>query len=130
MGHDDDGILILAVDLLDQFQDLLGGFIIQSPRRLIAQQNVGVLDDGSAYSRSLLLSSGNLIGQLVFMIPKSQHVKQFVYIKRRVAQISAYFDVLLHGEVADKVVLLKDVSQMFRPVDAADDVEKSGFAAS
>ena len=43
VSHDDDGVLIFAVDLFDQLQDLLGGFIIQSPCRLIAKKNVRIL---------------------------------------------------------------------------------------
>ena len=54
VSHDDDGVLIFAVDLFDQFQYLLGCFIIQSPCRLIAKKNIRILDDGSADSLSLI----------------------------------------------------------------------------
>lgn len=107
-----------------------------------------------ADSRSLLLAAGNLIRQLVFMIPKAQHVKQFIHVQRCVTEICSHLDVFLHCEVRDKVVLLEYVSQMFsaiqgqllfvhvfdllfrygdtaavRAVDPADDIEKSGFTA-
>ena len=64
-----------------------------------------------------MLAAGNLIGQLVFMIPKSQHVKQFIHIQRCITEIRSHLDVFLHCEVRDKVVLLEYISQMFSAVE-------------
>ena len=58
VGNHDNGIAVFFIDGFDQLQDLLGCLIVQRTCRLIAQQDVRILDDGPSNRSSLLLTSG------------------------------------------------------------------------
>ena len=82
MGYHHNGISILAADILDQFQNILGRAIVQRTGRLIAKQDVRILDDGSADGRSLLLTAGKLVGQLMPVFVQPQGFQKIVHIQR------------------------------------------------
>ena len=72
------------IDGFDQFQDFLGGIIIQRTGRLVTEQDIRIFYNGPSNSCSLLLASGKLIGKLSLMLIKSQGMKQFIHIQRSV----------------------------------------------
>lgn len=55
MGNHDNCIAVLAADIFQQLQDLLGSVVVQCTGRLVAQQNVRILDNGSADRRRYCL---------------------------------------------------------------------------
>ena len=85
MGHHDDGVAVLPVHCLDELEDLLGGVVIQSARGLVTEQDVRILHDGAADGTALLLSAGELIGELIPVLIKSQCLHQLVHLQRLVA---------------------------------------------
>ena len=64
----------LLIDFLNQLKDLLGSIVIQRAGRFIAEQNVRILDHGSADRGSLLLSARKLIWDLIPMFSQSQRL--------------------------------------------------------
>ena len=65
MGNHDDGISVLLVDLLDQAQNFLGCVVIQCTCRLVAEKNVRIFYNSTTNGRSLLLTAGKLVRQLM-----------------------------------------------------------------
>ena len=72
MRNHDNGIAVFFIDRFDQFQDFLGCLIVQRSGRLIAEQDIRVLDDSSSDRGSLLLTTGLLIRQFVAVLVKSE----------------------------------------------------------
>ena len=69
MGHHDHGVAIFPVHRLDELQYLFTGLVVQSSGGLIAEENIRVFDNGPANGGPLLLTAGELIGQLVPVVP-------------------------------------------------------------
>lgn len=64
MGNEHDGVA-LAVELVENDDDLLAGFGIQRAGRLVSQNQLGICYNGSGDSDTLLLSTGKLRGQVL-----------------------------------------------------------------
>ena len=79
-----DSVAILLVYVLYKLQYLLGGIVVKRTCSLVAEQDISVLDDGSANSSSLLLTSRKLVRKLPLMFIKSQCLQQFIHIQRPV----------------------------------------------
>lgn len=109
-------VAILLVYVLYKLQYLLRGIVVKRTCRLVAEQDIRVLDDGSANSSSLLLTTRKLIRKLVTMLVKPKGFKQVVNVKRVVAKICAYLDILLDIQVRYKVVHLEDITQVLSSV--------------
>ena len=90
--------------------------IIECARRLIAEQNIRVLDDRPSDGYSLLLTAGELIRELVSVLIKSQRMSQFINIQRMIGQIRADLDIFLYVQIPDQVIHLKDITEMLAPV--------------
>ena len=155
MRDHDDRAAVFLIDRFDQLEDLLGGDVIKCAGRFVAEQDVGVLDDCSADRGALLLSAGKLIREFVAVFVETERFEDIVHIQRIVTQIGAYFDILLDVEIWDEVIHLENVAEVLAAVaregflvhvgcflaadgdeagvctvDAADDVEQSGFAGA
>ena len=109
--HDYRGAVLL-VHRLDELQYLLRGVVVQRAGRLVAQQYIRVLHDGSADGAPLLLTSRKLGRQLVAVLVQPQGFQYVVHVKRVVAEVCAGFNVLLYVEIRDKVVHLEYVAQV------------------
>ena len=155
MGNHDNCIAVLAADIFQQLQDLLGSVVVQCTGRLVAQQNVRILDNGSADRRPLLLSAGKLVRQLVAVLIQPQRFQQVVYVQRVVAQVRTDFHIFLNIQIRDQIVHLENIPQMLpavqrqilfihfpngfpvngdlaavRRFNAADDVQQRGFSGT
>ena len=155
MGDHQDTASVSAIDLFDQLQDFhrCGG--IQSAGGFVAEQDAGVLYDGPANGRSLLLAAGKLAGKFILMVFQAQDRDQLIKVQGRITKVSPDFNIFPYGQVGDQVVGLKNVAQVpaavggqlffihfadrlavdgngtgIGAVNAADDVEKGGFSAS
>lgn len=104
------------IDCFDQLQDFLGGVVVQSTGRLITKQDIRIFYNGTSNSSSLLLTSRKLIRKLVTMLVKPKGFKQVVNVKRVVAKICAYLDILLDIQVRYKVLHLEDITQVLSSV--------------
>ena len=139
----------------DELQDFLAGLVVQSAGRLITQENIRIFHDGPADGGALLLTAGELIGQLVPVLPQTQGMQQLVHIQRLLAQVGSHLDVLPNRQVGNQIVHLEHIAQVVPPVgnqlfrvhfsqlgaadgdfpgirriDAADDVQQGAFAAA
>src|SRR5207245_1523173 len=56
----DDRLAVLAIERLEQIQNLIAGFAVEVARRLIAEQQRRVGDNRSGDASALLLSAGEL----------------------------------------------------------------------
>jgi len=55
-----DGLAVVAIESLEQVQNLIAGFAIEVARRLIAQEQRGIVHDGSSNAGALFLAPGEL----------------------------------------------------------------------
>ena len=78
VGNHNYGVSVFMIDGFDQFQDFLGGIIIQRTGRLVTEQDIRIFYNGPSNSCSLLLTSGKLIGKLSLMLIKSQGMKHLM----------------------------------------------------
>ena len=60
VGDHDDGLAVLAVELLQQAEDLLGGLAVEVAGRLVADQQRRIGDDRAGDGDALLLAAGQL----------------------------------------------------------------------
>ena len=60
VGDHDDGLAVVAVERLQQIEDLVAGLAIEVAGRLVAEQQRRVGDDGARDADALLLSAGEL----------------------------------------------------------------------
>ena len=65
MRDHDDRLLELAVELLEQVEDLAGGGAVEVAGRLVGDEQVGVGDDRPGDRDALLLAAGELAGIVV-----------------------------------------------------------------
>ena len=72
MRYHYDGVAVLFVYVLDKFEYLLRGVIIECAGRLVAKENIGVFNYRSADSSSLLLTAAELVRQLMAMLIKTE----------------------------------------------------------
>src|ERR1039458_9172622 len=63
--HQHAGELMLAVQLLDQRKDRLGGFSVEIAGGLVGQQQLGISDEGAGEADALLLAAAQLAGAMV-----------------------------------------------------------------
>ena len=57
MGHHNDGLVVLAIQLLQQAENFIGRGAVQITGGLIAQQDRGIGDDGAGDADALLLAA-------------------------------------------------------------------------
>ena len=62
VGHDDDGLAVLAIQDLQQVQDLVGGFAVQIAGGLVAHQQLRIGDQRPRDRDPLRLAAGELAG--------------------------------------------------------------------
>ena len=59
VGHHHDGLLVLAVELLQQGENFIRRGAVQIAGRLVAEQEWGIGDDGAGDADALLLAAGH-----------------------------------------------------------------------
>ena len=60
MGDHDDGLAVLAIECLEERKDFVTGFPVEIARRLIAEEDGGVGDDGAGDADALLFATRQL----------------------------------------------------------------------
>ena len=96
MGNHNDGISVLLVDLLDQTQNFLRCVVIQCACRLVAEKDVRIFYNSTTNGRSLLLTAGKLVWQLMSVLIKPQRMKQFINIKRLITEICSHLNIFFY----------------------------------
>ena len=159
MGNDDDRHAQLLVELAEDSHDEIACLRIHGPRRLIRQQQLRPVGKGDGDGHPLLLTAGQLVELVVHAILQPhpfqqllgvgaviltiQHHRHFNILKRR-QERQQVAGIVLPDEADGLAFILNqllvgDLQQIpfayphlpgRRPVEAAEDVEQGGFAAS
>ena len=114
--YHNDRVSVLLIDILNQLQDFLRSVIIERSGRLITKQNIRILHDRTSDRHTLLLSTGQLIRQLVAMLIQTERMQKFINIQRIIRQVRAHLDILLHIQVRNQIVHLEHITEMFSAV--------------
>ena len=102
-----------GIDLLQQHHDLERARRVKVARRLVGNDDAGVIDKGSCDGDTLLLAAGQLIGQtpaLGLEPDELEHVRHTLLdlLLRRADDAHGERDVLIDGLVADEAEILED----------------------
>ena len=116
--------------LLETVEDGLGSPLVQVPGRLVAEDELRVLDQGTRDGDSLLLSSGELVRVLVPVVEQS-HLLQcpvgtLLLVLGIGYDIEGKHHVLSYRELVDQLVVLEDESAVARAVVASLLVREAG----
>ena len=70
--HHDDRLVVIAVERLEQVQDLVAGLPIEIARRLVAEQQRRIGDDRARDADALLLAARQLAGIVVHALGRAR----------------------------------------------------------
>lgn len=113
---DDDRDPLVAIDVLKQLQDLLARGVIQGPRGLVAQEQLGLLRDGAGDRDPLLLAAGELTGEVVEPLAQPHLAQGLRGVEMIVGYLRGEFDVLQRRKAGYEVVELEDEADVGAPV--------------
>ena len=113
MGDDDDGFVVVFVQILQQLQNFFRIFFIQRAGGFVAEDDVGILGQAPDDRNPLLLPAGELAGIFVAGFFQTDLFEQLGYVERCGADVRANLDILVDVQVLQQVVLLEDEAQMF-----------------
>src|SRR5688572_10674849 len=117
--HHHDGLAVLAVQDLQQAQDLVRRLAVEVASRLVADQQRGVRDQRACYRDALLLAAGKLLRLVTGPVGEPYHVECDRYGLAPLrggqsGQQERQFDVPFRGEDRHQVVELEDKSDVAR----------------
>ena len=120
MGYHDDGLVVLAGHGLDEVHDFYGRVRIKVAGRLVGEDDIGLRDESSRDSHTLLLSAGHLLG-LVLHTPSEPDL--FEDLSRKLPALSSAdslederkLDIFKRRHGSDQVVGLENKSEVFLP---------------
>src|SRR5215469_8481616 len=109
----DDGLAVLAVEHLQESQDLIRGLAIEVPGRLIAHQQLRVGDQRPRDRDALLLAAGELLRFVLGAIGKPDDLQRHPDVLaplcgRELGEQQRQLDVAFRGEHRHEVVELED----------------------
>ena len=70
--HQDDGLLVDLVQFLQDLEHVLGALGIEVADRLVRENDVGIVDERTGDGDALLLSAGELVGELVRLLDDAE----------------------------------------------------------
>ena len=120
MGHHHDGLVLLAVELLQQGQDLIRRIAIQVARGFVAQKDGGIADNGAGNAHALLLAArqfARLVAGALFQAHDLQrHGDAALAVGLgQVGEQKRQFDIGGRRQHRHQVVELEDKADMARP---------------
>ena len=108
MGDDDDGDALLAAGILQKLQDRPAGLVVQGAGGLVAEQELGVLREGSRDGDPLLLAAGELGREVVHPVGKAHVPQHLLGVQGVRADLGRQLHVLESRQVLDQVIELED----------------------
>ena len=113
VGDDHHGDAQLAVDVLNQLQDLPGGFGVQGAGGLVAQQHLGIGGQSPGDGNALLLTAGELRGIGLGLVRQPHQLQQLPglglgLLPAHPGQLHGEADVLQTGALHQQVEPLED----------------------
>ena len=141
MGDHDDGLAMIAVQFLQQAQDLVGRGAVEITGRLVTEQQLRVGNDGPGNCDALLLTAGELprIVRGALCQPDNLQGKLSTlaaFAATEVGQQQRQLDVLACGQYRQQVVELEDKADVRRapvrqlPVRHAGEFDTADFDAA
>ena len=112
MGNDHNSCLVVAVQFLEDLENLLGVFFVQSAGCSSQKIIAGFLAQTSGDRNPLLLTAGKLIGVLAPGCFQTNFTKEFVNAQGILAEIGANLNVFINGKLLEQIVLLKNKAQI------------------
>src|SRR5262249_45873227 len=119
VGDQDERQVLLPPQRLEQGDDLVPGVLVQVAGRLVGQQHVRVLDQGTGDGDALLLAAGQLAGQVLGTVAEADAVQGFArsvvpVVVGCVERDEGGLDVLGGGQGGDQVEGLEDEAELRR----------------
>ena len=108
--HDDQPV---ACDLFQKLHDLQAGLAVQRARRLVREDDVGIVDESTRDGDTLHLSAGHLV-RFLFRLLLKPHLSQRLHgalsalLLGDACERQAELDILQDVHVRDEIVALKD----------------------
>ena len=118
--HHDDRLAVLAVERLQQVEDLVAGLAIEVAGRLVAQQQRRIGDDRAGDADALLLAAGELARVVLRAVAEADDVergRRRACVRSRLRQLGQQqrqLDVLARGQHRQQVVELEDEADVPR----------------
>lgn len=72
MCDDDAGAVVLVDKMGKRFDNLIGALCVERGSGFIRQDNGGIVDEGTRYGNTLLLSAGELRGETIQALAESK----------------------------------------------------------
>ena len=117
MGDHHDGLAVLAVERLQQAQDLLGRLPVQVAGGLVADQQGRVGDDGAGDGHALLLAAGQFVRAVLRAVAQADQLQcdfgiALALRAGQAGQQQRQLDVALRGQHRHQVVELEHVADV------------------
>ena len=107
VGDDDDGHAGFSSGVLQKTEDGLAGLVVQSAGGLIAEQELGVLCQGSGDGDALLLAAGELTGEILHSVAQTHVPEHLLRVQGIGADLVGQLHILQSGQVAHQIVKLE-----------------------
>ena len=120
MGHHDDGLAVLAIEDLQEIEDLFGVVAVEVAGGLVAHQDGRIGDDGPGDGHTLLLPAGQLTGLVLRAVIEADDGQRRLgvaaaLLARELGQQQREFDVALGVQHRQQVVELENEADGCRP---------------
>ncbi len=116
MGDHHHGLTRGSASVLQELQDGLARGVIQSSRRLIAEEQLGVLRQGPGDGHPLLLTARELTGEIAHPVPETYFPKHLISAQRVLADLAGKLYVLSGRKVLHQVIELEDEPDIVAPI--------------
>src|SRR5262245_41969239 len=119
VGDHDDGLLELAIEPLEQLEDLFPRLAVEVAGRLVGQQQRRIAHDGARDRHPLLLPAGELAWVVPEPLPEADDAERVLgafdpLLAAHLDQQQRQLDVLERGQHRDQVIELEDVADVAR----------------
>ena len=95
VGNQHDGLFVFPAENIEQLEHLDARLAVQRPRRLIAQQYLGILAESACYGYALLLAAREPVGEVRGPVREPDLFEELLRVQRIFGELSGDLDVLL-----------------------------------
>ena len=116
MGDDDHRHARLPAGILQQLQNLLARHVVQCARRLVTQEQLGILCQGAGNGHPLLLSAGKLGREILCPLGKTHPLQNLHRVQRIAADLRRHLHIFKGSQVLDQIIKLEHESHVMTAV--------------
>ena len=117
VGDDHHRHPLLPAGVLQKLQNLLTGDLVQRPRGLVTEEQLGVLSQSPGDRYPLLLPARKLGREVSLPLPKPHMPQHLPGGQRVAADLGCQLDILQSRQVLDEVIKLEDKPNVIAPVE-------------